>query len=124
MHQRLRARHAHAFSRIEHLRGYGAQPREDVAEQDQQRVGDERDLSGVEVRTNWRDEQLEQRERRDRVEERGHEDRGLLEPAEAMRDQRERHREHEADRDGDQDEVDVLAQGRPQQGSGGPTRAA
>src|SRR5437879_5386906 len=66
-HERLRARHAHPFGRVEHLLGDFAKTREGVAEEDQQGVRHERDLGRVEVRADGRDEQLEQRERRDRV---------------------------------------------------------
>ena len=53
--------------------GRRAQPGEDVPEQDQEGVGDERHLDGRHRQAGQRDEELEEREARDRVEERGDE---------------------------------------------------
>ena len=66
--------------RLDRVRRDPAQPGQRVAEEDQQRVGDERDLGGEPVDPRELDEQLEQREARDRVEERGQQRERRLEP--------------------------------------------
>ena len=60
------------------------------------------------VEPDERDQELEEREARDRVEQRGDDADRLLEPPEAVREEREREREHEADADRDQRQLDVL----------------
>ena len=92
----------------EHLGRDAAKALEDVPVEDQQRVADERDLDRRHGQAGERDEQLEEREARDRVEEVGEEPDRRVEPAVAVRDERGGERDHEADRDGDRGQLQVL----------------
>ena len=92
--------------------GTRPQPFEDVPVEDQQRVADERDLDRRHRQPAERDEQLEEREARDRVEEVGEEADRLVGPPVPVGDQRRGEREHEADRDRDHGQLDVLEQRR------------
>ena len=68
--QRLRRRQAHPACSFEHLGRGRAEADEDVAEEDQQRVADERHLDRRHGQARDRHEQLEEREARDRVDHR------------------------------------------------------
>ena len=84
--ERLQRGQAHAARRLLTSAGTAAKALEDVPVEDQQRVGDERDLDRRHGQAGDRDEQLEEREARDRVEEVGEEADRLVEPAIAVRD--------------------------------------
>ena len=67
--ERLPPRQPHPARRLEHLGRRRAEPFEHVAEEDQERVADERDLDREHGEAGDRHEQLEERDARDRVEE-------------------------------------------------------
>ena len=61
---------AHAVGRLLHGRGHGVDPGDGVADEDQDRVADERDLRREHAEPGERDEEREQGDARDRVEDR------------------------------------------------------
>src|SRR3954454_12737172 len=106
--QRLASGEAHPPRRLAHVVGATAQPDQHVAEEDQQRVGDERYLDRETGEPTDRHEELEEREARDRVEEARGEHEGELEPRLPVCDQRARESDEAADPDREQRELDVL----------------
>ena len=86
--KRLPPREPHPTRRLEHVGRDAAQPFEDVPEQDQQRVADERHLDGRDGEAGDGDEELEEREAGDRVDDRRERDERLLEESEPVRDER------------------------------------
>ena len=93
--------------------GHPPQARQHVAKQDQQRVGDERDLDRRHAEPGERDEQLEERERGDRVEGAGDDQDRRLDPVGAVGDEREqRTRSRSRRRRAIDRELDVLADAR------------
>src|SRR3954451_5476622 len=110
----LPAREPHPARSLEHVVRDALQARQDVREEDDQRVRDERDLDRGPAQSRERDEQLEERDARDRVEERGDDAERLLELAVAVREECERERDREADHDGERGQLEMLHQRRLQ----------
>ena len=107
-HQRLGRRQPHAAGGLEHVRRNCPQALERVAEEDQERVADERDLDRRHGQAGDRHEQLEEREAGNGVEERGDEAERPLEPALPVGEQGRGERDREADADREQRQADVL----------------
>ena len=106
--QQLALREAHAAAGVARLGRHALEARDHVAEDDQQRVGDERDHRRRLAAAGERQQQEEQRDARQRVEDAGDLRDRRDQPAPPVRDQRERERDREADRDRDQRQLDVL----------------
>ena len=107
-HSSWRARQPHAAAGVARLGRDAVEARDHVAEDDQQRVGDERDHRRQLAAPGERQQQEEDRDARQRVEDAGDLRDRRDQPAPAVREQRERERDREADRDRDQRQLDVL----------------
>ena len=106
--QQLARRQAHAAAGVARLLGHVVEAGHDVAEQDQQRVGDERDDRRGVPAAGDRQQQEEDRDARQRVEDPRHLRDRRRQPAPAVGEQREGERDREADADRHQRQVDVL----------------
>src|SRR5581483_4130213 len=106
--QHLHARQPHPPRRLDHVGRHAAQPRERVAEEDQERIADEPDLDRRDGDPRHGHEQLKERDRRDRVEERRERADRRREPAKPVRGERADERDREADADGDRRQPEVL----------------
>ena len=115
--ERLSRSQAHAARSLEHFGRRGAEAGEGVTEEDQQRVADEGDLDGSDREAGERDEQLEERQTRNRVDHRRGDGERPLGEAEPVREQRRGQRDGEADPDRDQRQLDVLDEPRLQDGA-------
>src|SRR4051812_19565717 len=103
---------AHRARRQSRVLRHLAQSRQRVPEQDQERVGDQRDLGARDRQPGDRHHQLEEGEARDRVEERGEDRERRLEPVQAVGHERGGERDQEADAHGEAGQPDVLDQPR------------
>ena len=110
--ERLSARQPHAARRLEHVRRHGTQPDDDVSVEDEERVGDERDLDRSHRDARQRHEQLEERETRDHVQEVGEDAQRRVEEPEAKSDERQCERDDKANPNRDEGQLDVLNRGR------------
>src|SRR5581483_8639741 len=103
-----------AARRLEHLLGHRAEAGEDVPEEDEQRVADERDLDRRHRQPRHRHEQLEEREARDRVQEGADEADRRLQDAVPARGDGGGEGDGEPDGDGDRGQLHVLDERRLQ----------
>jgi hypothetical protein len=110
--QDLPLREAHCARRKARVLRYFAQAGQRVAEKNQQRVRDQRNLRARPAQARDRHHQLEEREARDRVQEGGEDRERRLEPVAAVGDQRRRERDREPDPNRYGSQLDVLDQSR------------
>ena len=106
--EQLAVGEAHAASGVLRLVGHVVEAGEDVAEDDQQHVGHERDGRREEAAPRERQQQEERRDARDRVEHAGDLRDRVDQPATPVGDHRERERDREADRHRHHREQHVL----------------
>ena len=102
---------AHPAAGVLRLLGHVVEAGEDVAEDDQQRVGHEGDERGCRAAARDREQEEERRQARDRVEDSGDVHDRTDEPAAAVSQQRQRERDGESDDHGHDREVDVVPEG-------------
>ena len=104
---------------VARLLGHVVEPVDDVAEEDQQRVGGQRDDRRRVAAPGDRQQQEEEREARDRVEDPRDLGDRRDEPAPAVGEQRERERDREADADRDDDQARGAARTGERSGRSG-----
>jgi hypothetical protein len=110
--QELATGHAHPPPRVLGPDRHVVEARDDVAVDDLDVVGGERDQRGIDSATGDRQEQEEERDARDRVEDTRGPDERRHKPALPVGEDRHAHRDHEAENHGEAHEVEVLERRR------------